>query len=194
MTEVPKKIDTRVRRTKLKLLRAFKKMLSQVPFEDISVNALCELAGVRRATFYKHFEDKFAFLKYFIQILREEFDKLVWKHSKPDATSDYYLKYLEGIFAFVDEHEKMINMTLQSEIFPSILTVIQSQNYIDTCDRLQKSIDQGMKLCASVEAVASMLTGGITHIVLNWLYGGKKESIEELTEEVKSIIKALTAN
>ena len=67
-------IDARVVRTKAKLVLVFKKLLCDKSFEDITVNEICEAADVRRATFYKHYADKYAFLAYFVESLRCEFD------------------------------------------------------------------------------------------------------------------------
>jgi AcrR family transcriptional regulator len=68
------KDDLRVRRTKKALNEAFIKLLSEKPFEDITINELCDTAGVRRATFYKHYSDKFGFLTAYTRALRDKFD------------------------------------------------------------------------------------------------------------------------
>ena len=53
------KEDARVKKTKNKLLESFKKLLSEKSFENITIQEICELADVKRATFYKHFADKY---------------------------------------------------------------------------------------------------------------------------------------
>ena len=54
------------------------KLMQEKSFEDITVNELCDEAGVRRATFYKHYTDKFDFLSAYIGAQRDDFDKTVW--------------------------------------------------------------------------------------------------------------------
>ena len=49
------KEDLRVKKTKRVLTEAFFKLLNEKPFEEITVNELCDRADVRRATFYKHY-------------------------------------------------------------------------------------------------------------------------------------------
>ena len=53
--------DLRVKRTYKMLKEAFTVLLSQRPFEQLTVQEICEKAMVRRTTFYQHFEDKHDF-------------------------------------------------------------------------------------------------------------------------------------
>ena len=57
-----KKEDLRVRKTKKALFDAFMSLLAKKPYEDITINELCDAADVRRATFYKHYSDKVSFV------------------------------------------------------------------------------------------------------------------------------------
>ena len=70
MEKVKRKEDLRVTRTKKALTDMLRALLETKRFEDITVNELCEKAKIRRATFYKHFDDKYAFLAY-IAFLRD---------------------------------------------------------------------------------------------------------------------------
>ena len=102
------KEDLRVRKTKKALFDAFIKLLSQKPFDEITVNELCDEAGVRRATFYKHYSDKFDFLTAYVRLLRDRIDRMIWKDEKPlpkapkgpreltSAEKEEYNKLVEG--------------------------------------------------------------------------------------------------
>ena len=48
------------------LCDAFTRLLEVQSFEDITVNQLCEEAMIRRATFYKHFADKYEYLSFYL--------------------------------------------------------------------------------------------------------------------------------
>ena len=54
--------DPRVRRTRKLLLEAFGTLLTEKSFHAVSVQDIAERATVNRATFYAHFEDKYAIL------------------------------------------------------------------------------------------------------------------------------------
>src|SRR5580698_9452025 len=56
-------LDPRIRRTRLMLQQALDKLLESKEFDQISVNDITEQATVNRATFYDHYDDKFALLQ-----------------------------------------------------------------------------------------------------------------------------------
>ena len=57
-----KNTDVRVERTYRQLFNGLLSLLAENSFEDLSVSKICEESGVHRATFYKHFNDKYEFL------------------------------------------------------------------------------------------------------------------------------------
>lgn len=56
--------DPRVRRTRRLLLGAFEELLAEKGFQALTVQDVAERAEVNRATFYAHFDDKYALLDY----------------------------------------------------------------------------------------------------------------------------------
>jgi AcrR family transcriptional regulator len=70
------KLDPRVKRTHLLLAQAFVELIKEKGFQAISVQDITLRAGLNRATFYAHFEDKYDLLNYFIREgFRQEIDK-----------------------------------------------------------------------------------------------------------------------
>src|ERR1051325_4056187 len=70
------KLDPRVKRTRSLILQAFGELLAEKNFESISVQDVTDKAQINRATFYKHFVDKYALLDYAIhQMFKQEIDK-----------------------------------------------------------------------------------------------------------------------
>ena len=70
------KVDPRVKRTRKLLQQAFKELMAEKPFRDITVQDIADRAEVNRATFYAHFEDKYALLGYMVRDdLQDELDK-----------------------------------------------------------------------------------------------------------------------
>ena len=62
MTIAKRKTDLRVVKTHHALNEAFLRLLEERSLDDITVNDLCTEADIRRATFYKHFSGKTAFV------------------------------------------------------------------------------------------------------------------------------------
>ena len=184
------KEDLRVIKTKKALSKAFLKLLSEKSFEDITVNELCERADIRRATFYKHFTDKFQYLASFTRSLRNNFDSLIWKSDKPGATAAYYTEYVNRIILFVKEHRRVVENILNSGAMPTMISVIIEQNYAATLERLRDSFGAGMQAVSSAETTAAMFSGGITAAIYAWIIDGMKKPAGELAEEINAIITA----
>lgn len=64
------KLDPRIKRTRLLLQQAINALMGEKEFHNITVQDITARAEVNRATFYAHFEDKYALLNYSV---REEF-------------------------------------------------------------------------------------------------------------------------
>jgi AcrR family transcriptional regulator len=61
------KLDPRVKRTRSLILSSFESLLAEKGFETISVQDVTDKAQINRATFYAHFQDKYALLDHSIQ-------------------------------------------------------------------------------------------------------------------------------
>ena len=64
--------DPRVKRTRQLIERAFEELLAEKGFQPLTVQDITDRATVNRATFYAHFEDKYALLDSYI---RENFQQ-----------------------------------------------------------------------------------------------------------------------
>ena len=185
------KEDLRVKRTKNALTDAFMKLLSVKSFEDITVNALCDKAGIRRATFYKHYTDKFDFLSAYICSLRDRFDSTIWRADVSAPPKEYYIAYAKRLVGFINENSAAIDNLLKSNMCHSLLAIIIDRNYKDTYARLVSSVEAGMKLNASVDITASMASGAVATAIYDWFRGGKQKPAEELADEIGAAVACL---
>jgi AcrR family transcriptional regulator len=81
INEKQAKVDPRVKRTRKLLQKSFAELMTEKDFHNITVHDITERAEVNRATFYLHFEDKYALLAYSVrEALQERLDKKL-----PDA-------------------------------------------------------------------------------------------------------------
>lgn len=63
--------DLRQRRTRKLLADALLSLLEERPLSEISVVDICQRAMVHRTTFYAHFDDKLALLRYAVDELQK---------------------------------------------------------------------------------------------------------------------------
>ena len=165
-------------------------MLSEKKFENITVNEIAERANVRRATFYKHFADKYDFLAYYVHSIRVNFDSS--GHSvKPDATAKYYIDYARALIDRFDGNEAIVKNILESELFGTILTIAVTENLKDTREKLTASVRKGMQLPASIDMIADMLIGGLATAILYWFKDGKPKPKEEFLSEISLVLNKL---
>ena len=187
------KEDLRVQKTKAALFHAFYDLLSEKSFEDITVNELCERATIRRATFYKHYRDKQDFLVSIVKRFRDNFDKIFWKRGKPASTAEYFVQYCETLINYLDTQSSTVDHILTGQMRGPFLNIMIEQNYIDTYARLVEAEESGANLPVSVEAAASMITGGVSHTLVHWFDGGKKVGAAELSADIARMISAILA-
>ena len=185
------KEDLRIVKTKAALTDAFFEMLSVMSLDDITVNALCDNAGVRRATFYKHFNDKNDFIIFIIKDVREKFDNGIWNQEHDVITKDYYIQYAKAVIAFLLEHEAAITRLVNSPARSTFIDVFMHQNYKDTKKRLDKSEKSGVKLLSSPKVVARMIIGGVSHCIIHWFAEENRCAPEELLEDISNFISKL---
>ena len=186
-----KKEDLRVRKTKKALFDAFMSLLAKKPYEDITINELCDAADVRRATFYKHYSDKVSFVTAYTRSLREKFDTDFLNVDTKAPDKNYYVAYAERMVAFISENLPAIENIIESDVFPFVLSVILEQNYKDTCIYLEQSVALGMKLRASITTTASMCAGGVASAIYIWLKEDKTRPAEIVAKEIGTLISSL---
>ena len=156
--------------------------------ESLSINELCAFAGIRRATFYKHFTDKMNFCMFVIEDLRRRFNESFDKKALLNPEVSYYVEYANRIIDFLDSNEKIVDNIISSSSLVSLLQIMLEQNCRETFALLKKSEEAGMQLPASLNITTVMLAGSVTTAILAWLRVGKQIPKERFSEEVSCII------
>ena len=177
-------MDLRVIKTQKALLDTFMEMLSEQPFDNITVNNLCEQALVRRATFYKHFTDKYDFFAFFIRTKSEEFNKMCAQNNTEEPS---ILFCFQKTLDFFNEHESLINNVLKSSMFSTLLELFADEIYVSVLSFLEHEDTASI----SKEILASFYVGGIVETIKYWIMNQKKVSEKELLENVSILINRL---
>lgn len=109
-------------------------------FDEITVTELCERAETRKATFYKHFGDKSDLFIYMVQELQNEYEK----QNARDYQSENLQAYYSGIFRytldFLEQHEQMVLMILQSNSKWHLIDLISQQAEYDLRIHLKEDV------------------------------------------------------
>ena len=187
------KQDARVIRTKAKLFASFKELLAEKTFEEITINEICARSDIRRATFYKHFSNKYDFLAGLTRQLRHDFEEKFnsGAFSEEKNPLDFYLEYAGAVVDFLDSNEEIVKLIFDSDMISSLVSVAVEENYEKTKERLDRDVKAGLKLIASTDTVAIYLAGGISNALIKWLKTGKFTPREVLISEIKALVSSV---
>lgn len=183
-----KKSDLRVRKTYDALIRAFEKLLSEKTFDDITINELCETALIRRPTFYSHFEDKYDFLRFYLNEIQSQIESK--SNEIDDSHSGNFKHRWQMLLEFIDEHPQLIREGLITTSLPVIFDIISEHLFASIKEyslEYLKSTRPDLVGCA--DTCATFIVGGMMQSLKRYLYGELKDS-EALTHEISFIFES----
>lgn len=185
------KEDARVTKTKEKLYTTFISMLSEKTYEEITINDICANAGIRRATFYKHFLDKFDFSAAMTAAFINKFDAKMIAPQYKGYPIEYHIAFARKLVSYFIENERVLRLMFKSTMTHSLFVMVIEQNYRVLKERLNLSIKNGERLVASVDTVATMLAGGVGTMIVKWFQLDKPTSEECLNAEIEKMIRSV---
>lgn len=185
------KQDLRIVKTHKALMDAFLVMLEKKTFDEITVNELCEQAMVRRATFYKHFADKYDFFSFFIRQTRDGFLKEKNKYPESESPYSFCLSLFRYCLIFIKEHEKLIANILKSNALSTLLNIFADEIFLDVMLKLREQAKEGKEYKVSFEVLATFYAGGIIRELQYWLLNRDKMTEEQLLKEVETLFDSL---
>jgi len=106
--------DLRVKRTDMLILNALIELTIQKGFSAITVSDITNYAGINRATFYRHYNDKFDLLSKYTQHVYELLDtsEEIKNQESPMLDDHKIPKKLVNIFEHVRENAKFYKVML----------------------------------------------------------------------------------
>lgn len=184
--------DLRIIKTKEALRKAMVQLLTEMSFEKMSVQDICEKAKVHRTTLYKHFADKYDLFSYVLTVMKNEIysdSEFFSKDFKTIREVYYYL--FDKLLTYIDKRKeklkKMARNILNEPIFASFVnfaekkasTFIKKHPYIHT-------------KCPT-DIMSHFITGGMIYVISWWLDNPKKYSKDQILEYIdKTIIASIT--
>lgn len=173
------KLDPRIKRTRNLILESFSSLLAEKNFESISVQDVTDKAQINRATFYAHFQDKYALLDYSIsQMFRREIEKRTLDacHYSPDNLRNLILavcEFLSGIHSSCAQPHQQFESLVEGQIKQQIFGLLSFW--------LRKS-----KL--STEIPATVATWAIYGLASHYSHMKKRPALEKFVSEAFPLV------
>ncbi len=146
-------------------------LLKKVPYNEISVTALCDKAGVTRMSFYRNFNTKEDVLEAWISSITEDFLRDSRISYKNDSPRQYFTKLFTHMKKHADICLAIYNaglIYLVKDEFDHIFLTLHKDEYD--------------------EYKSYFLAGGIYNIFFLWLIRGCKESPQQLASKLDNIL------
>lgn len=111
-----RKIDIRVIRTYEQLTSSLVSLLKFKTFEELSVSEICDNADVHRATFYKHFNDKYEFLNFCFdnELAKIGFD-VPQAEPTVESIKENFMYFIKATFEFVCSKKAIFSIMLSKK-------------------------------------------------------------------------------
>lgn len=172
-------------RSRKMIRQAFFEILKEKPFEKITVTDIVKKADINRSTFYAHYPDVMGV----VEELQEEIIQYTQNFMENVDFKDYYENpkpYLQHIVKLVAENNELYRLLMTSAMATK---QFEELKYI-LIDRTLETLDVSeiFKNKFEFEFSVRFFMGGVVDVYTQWLYGVIDCSLDELTDQLASMI------
>lgn len=170
-----KKVDRRVRYTKMVLKDSLTDILAEKPIEKITVKEICEKADINRGTFYSHYSDQYDLYNCVVdEILEGVFGRLGDFMMLNDTE---LLSRATSVFEYLKENAETVTILIESGV--SYSTEKRIRNVIKDIylNKIDKNVDVDL-----VNATYSFIAAGAIALIRHWLNSDMKKSPAEMAQ------------
>lgn len=178
--------DARITATRTHIYEAMGRLLEEKPIRKITVTEICKMAGVNRATFYRHYIDPEDLAN---TMQKEAVDKLVQAVSVIQ-TGDNVEEILTLILRTI-RTSTVVKMMRTQEDSGSVYVLMNQlskacyDNYLSNYIRLHPEYAENKDVQQSVYAY---LTSGATGVMVWWILTGMKEPEDKVAHRLYVLI------
>lgn len=183
-------IDLRIRRTYKFLTDALFELISEKPFEEISVTDICNRAMIHRTTFYNHFEDKYQLLRVTFLDEQKNFVEKCMADVADDADPElFYTRLIRQMFDYVSENrdifKKRIFNTYNSYMTDLLKNTIVS--YLQDHFK-QDALKYKITYKVPIPIMAEYYAGSAISLMICWLKNDFEISVDQMVDYMNIII------
>ncbi len=178
--------DPRVKRTRRLLVSAFERLVAEKSFRHLTVQEVAAAAGVNRATFYDHFEDKYALLE---AAVVEAFEQVMAEQLPPPEQfggedlprlATTLLDFSSARFRGSRRADRQFDPLIESSIRETLHDYLRRWLAARVCPRQASA--------SSTDTAACVLTWGMFGVARQWVRDGRKRPAEQVAEEMVDVL------
>lgn len=155
-------------------------LLQNKPLDSISIQEVCDQAGIHRTTFYNHFYDIYDLISYGSnQILKEVFPEEQVENISVDLLT-------ENVIHFVKEYRKLFLNVTKTE-FQENLRAATQDAFEEYLLQIVKKQEGQYKTTLPVETAIRFYCGGAVSLMFYWFENPEIE-IEVIRPQMKEIV------
>lgn len=182
--------DLRLTRTYDALTEAFRQLIQQKDFEQITVKELCTVAKTRTATFYTHFSDKYDFFAFMINRMRDQFIKEE-NHTDTSDPQAYFTSLIRVGFDFIEKNESMLH-SIDADSMLAVIAHTTSSGYrSEVTQHFIELREAGTGLPADPELMTEMFIGAMSQTSRWWFEHRAEVSKEEMIQRLSAAFKKM---
>ncbi|MCE3200636.1 TetR/AcrR family transcriptional regulator [Paenibacillus sonchi] len=179
----PNPNDPRVIRTRQLILDAFIRQLNVMDFNSITVGDITKAATINRATFYAHFQDKYALFEAF---LLDAFTNMVL--NKIDTEGPLTEKTLQELITALCNYHETSHRCFKRYDSVALLLEENIKVHLEKLILQLISSSDATTDSNSLATAATLLSWSLYGVTYRWNLEGRSESASELAERVMPLI------
>lgn len=167
-----RKQDLRTQKTELLLQNALYHLLKSHSFSHITVNDICIEAMVSRSAFYKHFEDKYALLRFSLN----EWNDIINRNLSGKPLNKYIYTMLEHL----QSERTIFRNIIESGSSEEIWEIMLHPYLVNIEEAMLNHLDNSPPFSAPVQVAAYYHASGIVSIIRLWIEKNLPYSVGEM--------------
>ena len=179
-----KKMDRRVRKTRMQLRAGLTQLMREKPIKDITVRELAQLVDINRCTFYLHYRDIYDMVEQVEQEVFDEFEALVRAHPT-DELVNKPLALLTDLFEFFSVNADLCAAFLGGNgdmaFFNKLIALIRGRVVESWLKEQKKDPDQ-------FDYYFAFLASGYIGIIREWFQRDMKETPAQMAAMAEQLV------
>ena len=179
-----KKMDRRVRKTRMQLRSGLTQLMREKPIKDITVRELAQLVDINRCTFYLHYRDIYDMVEQVEREVFEEFEALIEAHP-PSELGGGTRAMLLDLYRFFQENADLCAAFLggngDMSFFNKLIGLLKDRVFEFWLEERKKDPEQ-------FDYFFSYIASGCIGIIREWFSRDMRETPAQMADLTEKLI------